>query len=215
MSQVDITTSYDAPSELPVVPTGVLELAALLRPTWDAIDAGLRASGVPLCEGDAGAGAGDTTDGDTTTADDAAAAAAAAAGDEPQTFDRKYVEGLRRENAAARKRAQDAEARAKEYEDRDKTEQQKLAEQAQAAGTRADEAETRLLRYEVAAEKNVPTKLAKFLSGSSKEELERSADELLAELGDQTRTSFDGGAREGQVPAGDMDAAIRRAAGRS
>jgi hypothetical protein len=101
-------------------------------------------------------------------------------GQEPEKFDREYVQQLRRENAQARKRAQEAEQRAKEYEDRDKTDQEKLNERATTAEKRAADAETRLLRHEVAAAKNVPANLAKFLTGSTKQELEKAADELLA-----------------------------------
>lgn len=59
-----------------------------------------------------------------------------------------------------------------------KTLEERLAELEQ---NRAD-AEARALRAEVASEKGVPAKLARYLQGSTKEELEASATELVAEL---------------------------------
>jgi hypothetical protein len=201
MSQEDTTTT--------VVHPDALELAAMLRPEWPSISSRLRASGVPLCEGDDGGGdGGDGGDGDGAGDGDGGGDGGRADVRPP------YVEQLRRENAAARKRAQEAEARAKEFEDRDKSEQEKATERAEAAERRAAEAEIKVLRADVAADKNVPAKLAKFLTGSTKQDLEKSADELLAELKANGRTSFDGGPRDSQVPAGDMDTAIRRAGGR-
>jgi hypothetical protein len=212
MSQVD--TTKDA-GQAPALIPDALELATLLRPAWGTISTELRRAGVPLNEGDDGgdgAGDGGGEDGDGaggTGADDGADDAA-------QTFPAEVVRKLRSENAAARKRAQEAEARAKEFEDRDKTEQQKLAERAEAAEKAAQDSTAKLLRYEVAAEKNVPANLAKFLTGSTKEELEKAADELLKELGGARRQTFDGGARDsGQQQHGSMDDAIRRAAGRT
>lgn len=71
----------------------------------------------------------------------------------------------------------------KEYEDRDKTETQKLAERAEAAEKRANELEARSVRAEVAAAKGVP---ANLLSGSTQAELEASADALIAFRGEQS-----------------------------
>ena len=56
----------------------------------------------------------------------------------------------------------------------------KLTERSLAAERKASEAEARATRYEVALSKGVPTKLMKFLTGSTQEEIEASADELLA-----------------------------------
>lgn len=114
----------------------------------------------------------------------------------------------------ARKRAEAAEARAKEYEDRDKTEQQKLEEKAAGADRRASQAELKALRYEVAAEKDLPLKWASRLSGSTKEELASDADELAKEIKPE-RPDFDGGTRQAEPKEGDMDSFIRRKAGRA
>lgn len=76
----------------------------------------------------------------------------------------------------------DAAARLKELEDAQKTEQQKLTERLTEAETKAKEAELRAARLEVATEKGLPKSSVKFLTGTTPEELEESADELLALL---------------------------------
>jgi hypothetical protein len=149
-----------------------------------------------------------------TTDEPAAGNATSQATDEK--FDREYVQKLRQENAAARKRAQEAETRAKEFEDRDKSELEKAAEAAKTATVRAEEAEARLLRFEAAAAAGLDSKHAHRLQGSTKEELEADAKELVEQLGGtQQRTTFDGGTRD-QPPAsaGGMDGLIRQQAGR-
>lgn len=82
-----------------------------------------------------------------------------------------------RENEKRAKANADAAKRLNEIEDANKTELQKVAERAEAAERRAAEFESKALRTEVAAAKGVP--LA-GLTGSTKEELEASADALLA-----------------------------------
>jgi len=200
MSQADKTTT--------IVHPDALELAALLRPEWPAIDHQLRLSGVPLNEGEDGGEGG---------ADDGAGGEGAGGNGEPKVYDEAYVKALRNEAAGHRTKANDLQTKLTEIEDRDKTEQQKAADRAEAAEKRAADAEAKVLRADVAADKGVPAKLAKFLTGSTKEELEKAADELLAELGNKGGTSFDGGADRGNgaAGAGDIDSAIRRAAGRT
>lgn len=70
----------------------------------------------------------------------------------------------------------------KEFEDRDKTDSEKLTERAAAAEHRAAEAEARALRLEVAAAKGLTPSQVKRLVGSTREELEADADELLADF---------------------------------
>lgn len=65
----------------------------------------------------------------------------------------------------------------KEYEDRDKSELQKALERAEAAEKAAAEASFSALRTKVAAAKGVP---ASSLTGTTEEELNASADELIA-----------------------------------
>lgn len=84
--------------------------------------------------------------------------------------------------AALRKANKEAETlrlKLQEFEDRDKTEAQKLTERADAAERRAVEVEGRALRLEVAAEKGLTPAQAKRLVGATREELEADADELL------------------------------------
>jgi regulator of protease activity HflC (stomatin/prohibitin superfamily) len=94
---------------------------------------------------------------------------------------------------AERKARRDAEARLKELEPlaeeaRKRTEGEKseLTKAQEALVTEREartKAESELLRYAVGADKNVPLKLIRFLHGTTKEEVEASADALLAEVG--------------------------------
>jgi len=69
--------------------------------------------------------------------------------------------------------------KAKELEDAQKTEQERLTEKLTASEKRAVEAELKAARLEVAAEKGLPQSSVKFLTGTTVEELAQSADELL------------------------------------
>jgi hypothetical protein len=134
---------------------------------------------------------------------------------EPKTFDEDYVKKLRAEAAEARTARNELEKKVKSFEDRDKTEQQKLEERAATAEGNLTKAEMKVLRFEVAADKGIPLKHAHRLQGSTKEELAKDADELAKELGADTTPGFDGGARKPAPTGGDMDALIRRQAGRA
>lgn len=115
--------------------------------------------------------------------------------------------------AALRKANKEAETlrlQLKEFEDRDKTEAQKLIERADAAEKRAAEVEGRALRLEVAAEKGLTPAQAKRLVGSTREELETDADELLttfkpasADESESVAASLDLGSRGTATAAGD------------
>lgn len=136
-----------------------------------------------------------------------------AGGQAPKTFDEEYVKKLRDEAAGWRTKAQEATSKVQEFEDADKSEKQKLEEKATQAEQAQAAAERKALVYEVAAAKKVPLEQAHRLQGSTKQELEADADEFLKSLGEQDRTSPDGGTRQ-PVPAGGMDSLIRRSAGR-
>lgn len=78
-------------------------------------------------------------------------------------------------------------AEAEEYrkiQDKDKTEAQREKDRADAAERKALELEQRVLKADVASEKGVP---AALLTGTTKEELEASADALLAFRGEQDK----------------------------
>jgi hypothetical protein len=112
---------------------------------------------------------------------------------------------------AARDEAASLKARLQEIEDRDKTEQQKKDEAAAKAETRATTAEAKLMRFEVAAAKNIPLKHAHRLQGSNKQELEKDADELAKELNaSDDPPDFAPGART-TAKNTDMDSLIRGA----
>lgn len=110
---------------------------------------------------------------------------------------KRALDAERKARAAAEKRAKEAEAKAKEFEDRDKTETQKAADARTAAEKRAEEAEAKSLRLEVAFEKGLTPKQAKRLTGSTREELEADADELLEDFkpGDGKQTVTPGGGK--------------------
>lgn len=115
--------------------------------------------------------------------------------------------------AALRKANKEAETlrlKLQEFEDRDKTEAQKLADRADAAEKRAAEVEGRALRLEVAAEKGLTPAQAKRLVGSTREELESDADELLTTFkpakddeSEAVAASLDLGSRGTATAAGD------------
>lgn len=105
---------------------------------------------------------------------------------ETTTVDESLGDGGKKALEAERKNARQATkerdalaARLQEFEDRDKTEAQKLTDRAEAAEKRATETEGRALRLEVASEKGLTPAQAKRLVGVTREELEADAAELL------------------------------------
>jgi hypothetical protein len=108
-----------------------------------------------------------------------------------------------------RKARRDAEARLKELEplaqaakakeDADKSEIQKVTEALTSERDARTKAEAALLRFNVATDKGVPLKLAQFLSGTTREEIEASADTLVAELGNGDRPNVPGKPTERMV----------------
>lgn len=102
---------------------------------------------------------------------------------------------LSRKHEAQSKANADAAKRLAAIEESQKSDQQKLAEAQKTAETRADAAEARATRYEVALEKSVPAKLMKFLTGTTREEIEASADELLEAVSPDTGQSGEAGGK--------------------
>jgi DNA repair exonuclease SbcCD ATPase subunit len=122
-------------------------------------------------------------------------------GQEPEgkNYSQAYVQQLRREAASSRTRQSELEERLQEYEDKDKSELERLSTKTSEAERRATDAESRLLRYEIAAEHGLGMEAAAFLSGSTREEIELRAEELgklLADKGRPPAGGFDGGARQ-------------------
>lgn len=83
---------------------------------------------------------------------------------------------------AANKEAESLRLRLKEFEDRDKSEAQLLQEERDRLATENDTLRLDSLRRDVAAEKGLTTAQARRLVGSTREELESDADDLLTIL---------------------------------
>ena len=122
-------------------------------------------------------------------------------GQEPKgrTYSEAYVRALRRETAGYRTRLADVEERLQAVDDKERSEVEKLGAKLADSESRATAAEGRLIRYEVAAERGLEGTAVNFLVGTTREEIEASADELvqlLADKGQRAPASFDGGARQ-------------------
>jgi len=121
--------------------------------------------------------------------------------DKPQAPDTATADEVAKWKAMARKHEAQAKSNAEaarklgELEDANKSDLEKANAAAADAARRAEAAEAQVLKYRVAADKAVPSKLMKFLSGSTQEELEESADELLAALTSDTGDAGEGTGR--------------------
>lgn len=97
----------------------------------------------------------------------------------PETGDKPDdIEKMRAALRKANKEAADARNRLKEIEDAGKSELDKLREENARLKQEVADSTTKALRLEVAAEKGVK---ARWLTGSTREELEQAADEYLAD----------------------------------
>lgn len=76
-----------------------------------------------------------------------------------------------------------AKGRVKEFEDATKSEQEKLTERASDLEKQLTSAQQDAVRYEIALEMGLTKSQAKRLVGSTREELEADAKELIADLG--------------------------------
>lgn len=90
----------------------------------------------------------------------------------------------------ANKEAETLRLKLKEYEDRDKTDAQKLQEERDALKTERDSLYLEQLRREVADEKGLTPAQARRLVGTTRDELEADADEVLAAFPINTKPSF-------------------------
>lgn len=134
----------------------------------------------------------------TTTPDPAPEPDKGTSGKDWQNEAEKWKALARKHEEAAKANADKAKA-FDQVEESSKTELQKAQERAEAAEQKAAEIEARAQRAEVAAAKGVPSDL---LTGSTKEQLEASADALLAFRGEQAKPDFGGGNRGEDVGAG-------------
>lgn len=121
---------------------------------------------------------------------------------EPVTGEKDWQAEAEKWKAFARKHEDTSKAnadKAKRFDDLEeasKSELQKAADRAAAAEAKVAEIEARALRAEVAAAKGIP---AALLSGTTQEELEASADALLAFRGEKPKPDFGGGDRGGDI----------------
>jgi hypothetical protein len=127
--------------------------------------------------------------------------------------ERKAKSAAEKQAKVAEKQLSELQKRLQEFEDRDKTEAQKLAEAKATAESEAATAKQELLRYKVAANKKLPAELAARLRGSTEEEMAADADSLLEVLGQRQTPSYDGGVRKPAPAPTDMNALIRQKAG--
>lgn len=137
-----------APMQTVTVHPDALELAELLRPSWPTIRAGIRASGVPTCEGDEGDGETGDEAGAAGAGDESGAEGDAGDGDGGQDW-KSYARKHERAAKAARKELDELRAKLKEQEDASKSDQEKALEQARReAGEAARSEVTKELRSE-------------------------------------------------------------------
>lgn len=107
----------------------------------------------------------------------------------PEAPEAPVVDETEKWKALARKHETNAKANAAaakrlaEIEEQGKSETQRLTDATTAAEQRAADAELRALRLEVGADKGLTPKQARRLVGTTREELETDADELLTDFG--------------------------------
>ena len=120
----------------------------------------------------------------------------------------KALEAFKARARKAESEAKELAARVKEYEERDLSEQERLAKAAEEAKVAAESAEAENLRLRIAVEKGLPLDLADRMVGKTREELEADADQLAGFIKPREVRDFDGGARQ-SVKGIDRDEAIR------
>jgi len=121
---------------------------------------------------------------------------------------RKALEKARKEAAGYRTKVRELEplaSKAKELEDAGRTELEKLTARAEAAERNATDNQARAMRLEVAFEKGLTPAQAKRLVGSTRDELEADAEEILRDFPVKTdgrpKGSADLGARPVPLPS--------------
>lgn len=131
-------------------------------------------------------------------------------------LDRMIADRLARERAKYAD-YDDLKTKAAEFDkasEAQKSEAQRALERAEAAEAAAATSQQQLLRYKVAAEKQIPSELAELLTGSTEEEMAAVADRLASFTGQPAPQGFDHGPRGGGPPPTDMNTLIARSLGR-
>jgi hypothetical protein len=108
------------------------------------------------------------------------------------------IKRLRQEAAARRTENLELKTQLDSFTEAQMTDLEKANTKAATAESRATSAETKLMRYEVAIEKGVPSNAMDFLTGTTREELEQSADKLKSLIGSN-----------GEPPPPDFGAGVR------
>lgn len=98
---------------------------------------------------------------------------------DPDAGAKKALDEERKARREAEKLAKDLEARLKELEDKDKSEVEKLRDEVTELTKKLGESDAKTLRSEVAIAKGLTAAQAKRLVGTTREELETDADEIL------------------------------------
>lgn len=75
----------------------------------------------------------------------------------------------------------------REFETSQKSEVEKMADELARFKAEASESSTKLLKFEIASQKGIPTEALDLLNGSTRQELESSADKLLSLIADQSK----------------------------
>lgn len=161
------------------MPDGLPELMAELEQHWPAMQAALRASGVPLND--------EETD-EEREAREAAEAAAAEAAKKPWGDDKdfdpekawKLIQNLRGDVDKAKKRGDELATKVKGFEDASKSDTEKLEERATSAESQLSATQREAARLRIALKKGLTETQAKRLVGDTEEDLEKDADDLLA-----------------------------------
>lgn len=109
---------------------------------------------------------------------------------------KQALDRMKRERSAAKREASELAAKLKEYEDRDKSETERLAARAEQAEQQLAALRSEALRSRVALSKGLPADLADRLRGDDEDTLLEDADRLLALVGKRR-------------PAGDIDQGVR------
>jgi hypothetical protein len=147
----------------------------------------------------------------------------AGAGDgdgEDEDHDDPRVRRANREAAKYRARAKAAEEKLQAAADKEKSEQQKLAERAKAAEDKAAKLEHEAHQRTAAEKAGLPQKYASRLRGDSEDELLEDAKEMADDLGHSGKDDPPAvrrgpqGRKGGSRGASDMNSLVRRAAGR-
>ena len=108
-------------------------------------------------------------------------------GSEPQGSQETDWKAEARKWEARAKADHEAANQWREFETSQKSEVEKMADELARFKAEASESSTKLLKFEIASQKGIPTEALDLLNGSTREELESSADKLLSLIADQSK----------------------------